>query len=104
MKKATAEGRLTPPVDAERDHVLGGSALSKITLVEFGSYACPHCRLANEQIANIRDELGEELQYVFRHRPISGSPLALRAAELVERAKTPEEFWRAHVQLMTRSA
>jgi NhaA family Na+:H+ antiporter len=94
---------LTPPLHPN-DHVLGGSDQSEITLVEFGSYACPHCRLANEQIASIRDELGGRLRYVFRHRPISNSPLALQAAELVERAKTDEEFWEAHIELMTRSA
>ncbi|CVI63295.1 hypothetical protein AGR7A_pAt20174 [Agrobacterium deltaense NCPPB 1641] len=43
------------------------------------------------------------MRYVFRHRPLTGSDLALRAAELVERTRTTEEFWDAHVKLMTRS-
>src|SRR5690606_40790713 len=43
------------------------------------------------------------LRYVFRHRPIAGSEIAQRAAELVETARTPEQFWKAHVTLMTRS-
>ncbi len=94
--------RLDRSVDPARDHVLGAQTAS-ITLVEYGSYDCPHCRAANERIAEVREQLGERVRYVFRHRPIGGSDLARRAAELVEQAATPEEFWSAHVSLMTRS-
>jgi len=81
-----------------------GPREAEITLVEYGSYACQHCRAANERIAEVRDQLGDRLRYVFRHRPLISSDLSRRAAELVERARTPEEFWRAHITLMTRSA
>ena len=74
-----------------------------ITLVEYGSYDCPHCRAANERITEVRGQLGDRLRYVFRHRPILGSDIALRAAELVESTATQEQFWDAHVKLMTRS-
>ena len=94
--------RLDRAVDPERDHTLG-SASAEITLVEYGSYDCPHCRAANARIGEVREQLGERVRYVFRHRPISGSELARRAAELVEQAETPDEFWSAHVSLMTRS-
>lgn len=94
--------RLDRAVDMERDHVLGPSD-APITLVEYGSYACPHCRTANERIAEVRDQLGDRLRYVFRHRPLTGSDIARRAAELAERATDPERFWDAHVKLMTRS-
>jgi NhaA family Na+:H+ antiporter len=100
MSQAATTNRLDRPVDAT-DHVLG-SPDAAITLVEYGSYACPYCRMANERIAEVRDEFGERLRYVFRHKPISGSDLARRAAELVECAG-PDKFWDAHVKLMTRS-
>ncbi len=95
--------RLDRPVDASRDHVARRRRAREITLVEYGSYDCPHCRAANERITEVRDQLGERVRYVFRHRPITGSELARRAAELVEQAATPDEFWSAHVSLMTRS-
>ncbi len=95
--------RLDRPVDDALDHVLGPTN-APITLVEYGSYDCPHCRAANDRITEVRNQFGERLKYVFRHRPVTGSELARRAAELVERAATPEEFWDAHVTLMTRSA
>jgi NhaA family Na+:H+ antiporter len=96
------KNRLDRPVDPTRDHVLGPDG-APITLVEYGSYACPYCRAANERIAAVRDEFGERLRYVFRHRPLTGSDIARRAAELVERAGGPERFWDAHIALMTRS-
>ncbi|HLA70849.1 MAG TPA: Na+/H+ antiporter NhaA [Steroidobacteraceae bacterium] len=94
--------RLDRPVDASRDHVLGPER-AEITLVEYGSYDCPHCRAANERIGEVRNQLGDRVRYVFRHRPITGSDIARRAAELIEQARTADEFWSAHVALMTRS-
>ena len=94
--------RLDRPVDPARDHALGAND-AEITLVEYGSYDCPHCRAANARISEVREQLGERVRYVFRHRPITGSDIARRAAELVEQAATADEFWSAHVSLMTRS-
>ena len=88
MAGARLSGRLARPVDEAYDHVLG-AADARITLVEYGSYACPHCRAANDRIAEVRDQFGDRLRYVFRHRPIPGSDIARRAAELVERAGIP---------------
>ncbi|KIO48544.1 sodium:proton antiporter [Nitrosospira sp. NpAV] len=95
--------KLDRPVDNDYDHTLGPEN-TEITLVEYGSYACPHCRAANERIAQVRDQLGDRLRYVFRHYPLTGSDIALRAAELVEHAKDTKTFWDAHIALMTRSA
>jgi len=89
-------------VDDSRDHVLG-PADAPITLVEYGSYACPYCRAANERIAEIRHQLGDRLRYVFRHYPLPGSDIARRAAELAEHARDSRQFWDAHVTLMTHS-
>ena len=102
MSVANASNRLDRPVSVDNDHILG-PATAPITLVEYGSYACPHCRAANERIAQARDQLGERLRYVFRHRPITGSDIAVRAAELAELAADHDRFWDAHVALMTRS-
>jgi NhaA family Na+:H+ antiporter len=95
--------RLDRPVNAAYDHVLGPDN-AEITLVEYGSYACPHCRAANERISTVRDQFGDRMRYVFRHRPLTGSEIARRAAELAEHTEEPEKFWDAHVALMTRSS
>lgn len=100
MNQTPQSNRLDRPVGPD-DHILG-AADSAITLVEYGSYACLSCRAANERIAEVRDEIGRPLRYVFRHRPLLGSDIARRAAELVELAPD-ETFWNAHVKLMSRS-
>jgi Na+:H+ antiporter, NhaA family len=94
--------RLDRPVDSAYDHILGPADAS-ITLVEYGSYACPYCRAANARINEVRAHLGDRLRYVYRHQPLVGSALARRAAELSERAVDADHFWDVHVSLMTRS-
>jgi NhaA family Na+:H+ antiporter len=89
-------------VDPLRDHILG-NATADITLLEFGSYDCPYCHAAHEVIAELRDKLGDRMRYVFRHRPITGSATATKAAELAEYASaTTGRFWEVHDALMKR--
>lgn len=95
-------GRLDPPADSRPEHALGEVG-AEITLVEYGSFNCPSCRAAHEVIAGLRERFGERLRYVFRHRPLTGSDEARRAAELAEYAGgTTGEYWRAHDALMRR--
>jgi NhaA family Na+:H+ antiporter len=92
--------KLDRPVDSKRDHILGTSD-AEMTLIEYGSYACPYCHAAHEIIAGLRDRFGDRMRYVFRHRPIPGSDDAERAAELAEYvAKTTGRFWEIHDVLM----
>lgn len=94
--------QLDRPVDPASDHILGPLD-APITLVEYGSYACSHCRTAHKRLADVRDQLDGRLRYVFRHRPLPGNELALRAAEVAERAAEDAAFWAAHDALMSRS-
>jgi NhaA family Na+:H+ antiporter len=94
--------RLDSPVDSARDHILGNPD-ADITLVEYGSYACPYCHAAHEVIADLRDRFGDRMRYVFRHRPVPDSEDAQRSAELAEYAlKATGEFWPVHDALMKR--
>lgn len=101
MATTAISPRLDRLVDPDYDHVLG-SLGAQISLVEYGSYACPHCRAANERIIEVREKLGDRVCYIFRHKPLTGSELARRAADLIERGDR-DKFWDAHVLLMTRS-
>ena len=92
--------KLDRPVDSRRDHILGNSD-ADVTLVEYGSYACPHCQAADEIIDALRGQFGPRMRYVFRHRPIIGSEEAEQAAKLAEyAAQTTGNFWTVHDTLM----
>lgn len=74
--------RLDRPVDSEQDHILGPPE-GTLTLLEYGSYDCAHCRAANRVIARTRDRFGEQMRYVFR-QTCSTSSAARRASSLFE--------------------
>ncbi len=93
--------KLDKPVDITSDHVLGNPS-ADITLVEYGSYACTYCHAAHEVVADLRDQFGDRMRYVFRHRSLPGSEMAMRAAELAEYAAQHDKFWLVHDALMRR--
>jgi Na+:H+ antiporter, NhaA family len=94
--------KLDPPINLDHDHVLGPPD-AELTLVEYGSYACPHCHAVHEVIAGLRNRFGERMRYVFRHLPVADNEDALRASELAEyAAETTGRFWEVHQALMER--
>ncbi|MGC1273552.1 MAG: Na+/H+ antiporter NhaA [Planctomycetaceae bacterium] len=98
----TRPNMLDPPVDAGRDHVLGPPD-AELTLVEYGSYACPRCHAVHEVVEGLRSRFGERMRYVFRHLPVPGNDDATRAAEVAEyAAQTTGRFWEVHEALMER--
>ena len=94
--------KLDPPIDLDQDHILGPPD-AELTLVEYGSYACPHCCAVHEVIEGLRSRFGDRMRYVFRHMPVSGNANAARAAELAEyAAETTGRFWEVHEAMMER--
>lgn len=93
---------LHPPVELGRDQVLGPSG-AEMTLVEYGSYACPRCHTVHEVMEGLRSRFGERMRYVYRHLPEADSADAMRAAVLAEHvAQTTGSFWDVHEALMER--
>jgi protein-disulfide isomerase len=91
--------RLILPV-SDRDHCQGNPA-AKITLVEYGDYQCPECQAAHYMVLSIQQQLGEQMQLVFRHFPQSDlHPEAYHAAEAAEAAASQNQFWEMHTHLL----
>jgi protein-disulfide isomerase len=83
----------------ERDHVQG-PASAPVTLVEYGDYECPYCRAAVPIVQELQHLLGDQLRFVFRHFPLTGShPLAQQAAEAAEAAAVQGRFFEMHAAL-----
>jgi protein-disulfide isomerase len=90
--------RLVLPV-GHRDHVRG-SAQSSVTLVEYGDYECPHCGQAYVVVEQLLDRVGSDVQFAFRHFPITAAhPHAQHAAEAAEAAGTQGKYWAMHAVL-----
>jgi len=88
-------GTLRVPV-TQHDHVRG-PANAPVTLVEYGDYECPHCRLAHPIVNAVRQHFARQLRFVFRHFPLSQiHPNAETAAESAEFAGALGRFWEMH--------
>jgi protein-disulfide isomerase len=90
--------KLSAPVNAEEDHVLG-PANAPVTLVEYGDFECPFCGRSYPAVRRIRGELGDRLRFVFRHYPRPEHPHARHAALAAEAASAQGRFWEMHDQL-----
>ncbi|MDB5310449.1 MAG: bdbD [Gemmataceae bacterium] len=95
MPRQAPTARLTVPVTAA-DHVLGPPA-APVTLVEYGDFECPFCGQAHGVVRALREQLGRQLRFVFRHFPLTTvHPHAQHAAEAAEAAGAEGKFWEMH--------
>jgi len=98
MIHQSAAARLTVPV-SDRDHILG-RITAPVTLVEYGDYECPYCGQAHHGVKQLRQLLGHQLCFVFRHFPLTTvHPHAQHAAEAAEAAGAQGKFWEMHYVL-----
>ena len=87
--------QLDPPL-GPNDHVTGPGA-APLELVMYGDFQCPYCTAAQGSVRRVRDRLGDELRFAFRHFPIEElHPDARRAAEASEAAAAQGAFWEMH--------
>ncbi|OLD98448.1 MAG: disulfide bond formation protein DsbA [Cyanobacteria bacterium 13_1_40CM_2_61_4] len=81
---------------SERDHVQGAET-APVTLVEYGDFECPYCGAAYLIVKKIRQVMGDQLRFVFRHFPLTQMhPHAESAAEAAEAAGVQGRFWQMH--------
>ncbi len=87
--------QLTPSVNSN-DNIYGNPA-APIELVEYGDYECPYCGRAYPIVKNIKQQLGNELKFVFRNFPLKKiHPHAVLAAVATEAAGLQGRFWDMH--------
>src|ERR1043166_6301280 len=92
--------RLRNPV-TEKDHA-SGPEIAPVTLLEYGNFECIHCGRAYPIIKQVRELLGDNLRFVFRHFPtVQTHPHSLRAAEAAEAAASQQKFWQMHDELFS---
>ncbi|HET8952394.1 MAG TPA: Na+/H+ antiporter NhaA [Solirubrobacteraceae bacterium] len=95
-RTATLPLFLDRPVDPGRDHIRG-AVDAPLTLVEYGDFECPFCGKATGVIRELRERLGDDLRYVFRHLPLTDvHDHAELAAQAAEAAGAQGRFWEMH--------
>lgn len=83
-------------VDPRVDHVRGPLE-APLTLVEYGDFECPFCAKATGMARELRERLGDDLRYVFRHLPLTDvHPHAELAARGALAADRQDRFWDMH--------
>jgi protein-disulfide isomerase len=90
------EAVLALPVEPARDHIRGPLD-APVSLVEYGDYECPYCGAAYPIVEEILAQMGDTLQFVYRHFPLTTvHPHAEQAAEAAEAARAQRRFWEMH--------
>ena len=83
-------------VDPRVDHVRG-PVEAPLTLVEYGDFECPFCAKATGMARELRERMGDDLRYVFRHLPLTDvHPHAELAARGALAADRQGRFWDMH--------
>jgi len=86
------------------DHVRG-SEHARVTMIEYGDFECPHCKIAAPTPTQLLDQFPGKVRFIFRHFPLAGThPHALLAAEASEAAAAQGRFWEMHDLLFDHQA
>jgi protein-disulfide isomerase len=86
---------LAVPVEPT-DHFLG-SEHARVTMVEYGDFECPSCKVAAPTPKLLLERFPNRIRFVYRHFPLAEAhPHALLAAEASEAAAAQGQFWPMH--------
>jgi protein-disulfide isomerase len=83
---------LVVPVEPT-DH-MQGSEHARVTVVEYGDFECPSCKVAATTPMLLLERFPNRIRFIFRHFPLQEAhPHALMAAEASEAAAAQGKFW-----------
>jgi protein-disulfide isomerase len=75
------------------DHTQGPEH-ARVTLIEYGDFECPTCKVAAPTIRMLLDQFPNQIRFAYRHFPLEDAhPHALLAAEASESAAAQGRFW-----------
>ena len=76
-----------------------GGTQPLVTIVEFSSYQCPFCNRVRPTLQALMEEYGDDLQVVFKHRPLGFQANSEPAARAAIAAQNQGKFWEFHAML-----
>lgn len=86
------------------DHALGPPH-APVTLIEYGDFQCPSCRVAVQTPKLLLEQFPNRIRFIYRHFPLEEAhPNARLAAEASEAAAAQGQFWPMHDLLFLHQA
>ncbi len=96
---------ITLSVPPEPTDHLQGSEHAPVTLIEYGDFECPSCKVAVQTPKLLLERFPSRIRFIFRHFPVQEAhPHALLAAEVSETAAAQGKFWQMHDLLFENQA
>lgn len=82
-----------------------GPADASVVLIEYGDFQCPGCGALFPALEQVKEELGSQFLFVFRHFPLTNiHPNAMAAHRAAEAAGIQGQFFAMHDMLFTRQS
>jgi protein-disulfide isomerase len=82
-----------------------GSEHAPVTLIEYGDFECPSCKVAVQTPKLLLERFPNRIRFIFRHFPLQEAhPHALLAAEASEASAGQGKFWPMHDMLFRNQA
>jgi protein-disulfide isomerase len=82
-----------------------GSEHARVTLIEYGDFECPSCKVAATTPKLLLERYPNKIRFIFRHFPLQDAhPHAVTAAEVAEAAAGQGKFWSMHDVLFQNQA
>jgi protein-disulfide isomerase len=111
LRKGTAVDTTLPDVRPPAQDVAAaahtatfGPADAKLRIVEFSDFECPYCSRAAKAVDAVKQRFGDQVQFSYRHFPLSFHPAARPAAELTQCALEQDKFWALHDEIFDNQA
>ncbi|MBI5630812.1 MAG: DsbA family protein [Elusimicrobia bacterium] len=79
-----------------------GEPSSRVVIVEFSDFQCPHCRVGQAALKELLALYGKEVRVTYKHYPLSMHAWAKPAAVAAECAGRQGKFWPYHDALYER--
>jgi cyclophilin family peptidyl-prolyl cis-trans isomerase/protein-disulfide isomerase len=69
---------------------------AKVTIIEWADYQCPYCAVVAPLLKRLADAYPNDVQFVYRHFPLTGHDKSLLATQATEAAGAQGKFWEMH--------
>lgn len=80
-----------------------GPANAKVTIVEFGDFQCPFCRVAEPFLEKILEEHPSDVRFCFKHFPVRSHDRAVPSSVASLAAARQGKYWEMHRALYVTS-